>query len=256
MVSTRLRIAAKAALIHLIVCVVTALLLGLLILKVWYPVPFDSLTSGRGLLLLIVLVDVVCGPLLTLVLFNPQKSKLKWGIDLSLIVAVQLMALGYGVFQASAVRPAFMAFEGDRFRVVLASDIQVQQLGDAPIELRVIGYSGPKLIAAKLMQPSDKGFPESIQLSMAGFHPAFRPGRWQEYSDQTSAVLKSLRPLAELSKRPPADIEKLNKAIASTGLPAAAMGYLPVVNDTITDWIVLIAKDDARPLAYLNIDSW
>ena len=50
--------------------------------------------------------------------------------------------------------------------------------------------------------------------------------------------------------------QKANKAIANTGLSASAIGYLPVVNDTITDWIVLIAKDDARPLVYLNIDGW
>ena len=256
MVLTRLRLAAKAALIHLFVSIATALLLGLLILKLWYPSPFDLLTTGRGLLLLIVLVDVVCGPLLTLVLFNPKKSRLKWGIDLSVIVTLQLAALCYGVYQAAAVRPVFMAFEGDRFRVVLASDIQTMKLGDAPPGLRTITYFGPRLLAARLMSPSDKGFPESVQLSVAGIHPAFRPERWQEYSDQTSAILRSLRPIEELSKRPAADIEKLNKAIAGTGLTAGAVGYLPVVNDTITDWIVLIAKDDARPLVYLNIDSW
>ena len=251
-----MRCAAKAAFIHLLICVVTALLLGLLILKIWYPAPFDLLTTGKNLLWLIVVIDVVCGPLLTLVLFNPQKSKLKWGIDLSIIVALQLTALGYGLYQAAIVRPVFMAFEGDRFRVVLASDIQMQRLADAPLALKSIGYTGPKLIAAKLMQPNEKGFPDSVQLSIAGIHPAFRPERWQEYSDQTAAVIKNLRPLENLSKRPPDELQKLNKAIASTGFRPDALGYLPVVNDNITDWIVLIAKDDARPLAYLNIDGW
>ena len=255
-ISTRLRSAAKAALVHLSISLATAVLLGWLILKVWYPAPFDLLTTGRDLLLLVVVVDVVCGPLLTLVLFNPKKSKMHWGLDLSLIVALQLTALGYGIFQAAVVRPVFMAFEGDRFRVVLASDIQKQQLADAPPELKTIGYSGPTLIAAKLMQPNEKGYPESVQLSMAGVHPAFRPGRWQTYAEQTSAVIDNLKPLTNLSKRPPAELEKLNEAIASTGLSANAIGYLPVVNDTKTDWIVLIAKNDARPLAYLHIDGW
>lgn len=254
MISTRLRSAAKAALVHLSISFATAVLLGWLILKVWYPAPFDLLTTGRDLLLLV--VDVVCGPLLTLVLFNPKKSKMHWGLDLSLIVALQLAALGYGIFQAAVVRPVFMAFEGDRFRLVLASDIQKQQLADAPPKLKTIGYSGPTLIAAKLMQPNEKGFPESVQLSMAGVHPAFRPGRWQTYAEQTSAVIDNLKPLTNLSKRPPAELEKLNEAIASTGLSANAIGYLPVVNDTKTDWIVLIAKNDARPLAYLHIDGW
>jgi hypothetical protein len=254
-ISTRLRSAAKAALVHLSISLVTAVLLGWLMLKVWYPAPFDLLTTGRDLLLLVVVVDVVCGPLLTLVLFNPQKSKMKWRIDLSLIVAVQLAALGYGIFQAAAVRPVFMAFEGDRFRVVLASDIQ-KQLADAPPELKTIGYSGPKLIAAKLMRPNEKGYPESVQLSMSGVHPAFRPGRWQTYAEQTSDVIANLKPLTNLSKRPPAELEKLNEAVANTGLSANAIGYLPVVNDTMTDWIVLIAKNDARPLAYLHIDGW
>ena len=34
------------------------------------------------------------------------------------------------------------------------------------------------------------------------------------------------------------------------------IGYLPLVNDQITDWIVILSKNDARPLAYMHADGW
>ena len=47
-------------------------------------------------LFLVVGIDVVLGPLLTLIVFHPKKKSLIW--DLAVIVAVQLGALGYGVW--------------------------------------------------------------------------------------------------------------------------------------------------------------
>ena len=73
-------------------------------------------------------VDVVCGPLLTLVLFNPAKSRRELRLDLSLVAVIQLAALAYGLYSISLARPVIQAFETDRFAVVSAVEIDPGQL--------------------------------------------------------------------------------------------------------------------------------
>ena len=89
---------------------------ALLVLWVWYPYPYGLLSGGRHLFLLLMGVDVVCGPLLTLVLFNPTKPRRELLTDMALVVCIQLAALAYGLYTAQEARPLFLVHEVDRFR--------------------------------------------------------------------------------------------------------------------------------------------
>ncbi|MEZ5719707.1 MAG: hypothetical protein R3E55_15010 [Burkholderiaceae bacterium] len=42
---------------------------------VWYPWPYDEFSGGRSLFLMLIGVDVVCGPLLTLLLVTETKPR-------------------------------------------------------------------------------------------------------------------------------------------------------------------------------------
>ena len=119
---TRIRFAAKAALLHLGLSLLAAAGVAWLVFGIWYPSPFHEVTGGRTLFLILMAVDVVCGPVLTFVLYNPSKSRAKWRLDVCLIVFTQLGALAYGLGQVASARPLFVALEGDRFRIVQAFD--------------------------------------------------------------------------------------------------------------------------------------
>jgi hypothetical protein len=113
-------------------------LLGVLIL-VWYPGPIFALEGGWKGLRIVALVDVVLGPLLTLVLFKPGKPGLK--LDMSLIVAFQLAALGWGVHTLYNARPALLVFADESFRTVSYSQIQDIDPGGEVLER----WAGPSL---------------------------------------------------------------------------------------------------------------
>ena len=79
--SLRFRPALKAASWHVLCSVGVALLAAAVVFGLWYPFPYRDLSGGRELFFLVVAVDVVCGPLLTLVLFNPAKPRAElWAI--------------------------------------------------------------------------------------------------------------------------------------------------------------------------------
>lgn len=253
---TRLQSALRASLLHLLCSALIALLAALLVFGVWYPPPYEELVGGRGLFTLIVMVDLVCGPMLTLVLFDPSKSKRKWYFDLSLIVVMQLVALFYGIAQVAAARPVFLAFEGNRFRVVQAIDIDQAQLAQAPSHLQSLSYQGPRLIGARLSKSTDADFLTSLNQSMQGQHPAFRPSRWTDYSEQSQLVREQLEPLAKLREKNPSLIHTLNNAVALSGATEDQFGYLPLVREPITDWVVIVDRLTAMPVAYLHMDGW
>jgi hypothetical protein len=64
----RYRVAAQAAGIHSLCSVLVAAMAAWVVFAVWYACPYRELSGGRERFLLLESEDVVCGPLLTLVL--------------------------------------------------------------------------------------------------------------------------------------------------------------------------------------------
>ena len=81
--SRRLRAAIKFFGFHLAISVGVAMLAAFFVFGVWYPYPYRELAGGSELFWLVVFVDVICGPILTLVLFNPSKTKKELIFDTS-----------------------------------------------------------------------------------------------------------------------------------------------------------------------------
>jgi hypothetical protein len=63
----------RASAIHFCISVAIALLAALLVFFVWYPNPYREISGGRELFLILVSVDVVLGPLITLAIFDRAK---------------------------------------------------------------------------------------------------------------------------------------------------------------------------------------
>ena len=146
----RLVPALQAALVHLGGSVLVAGLSAALVFGLWFPAPYDELAGGLFLWALIAVVDVVCGPLLTLIVFDRSKPRGELVRDIGFIALLQLAALGYGLYSVAQARPIYLAYEGDRFRLVSMADVDAGKLGEAPPELRSPGYGGPRLLGAKL----------------------------------------------------------------------------------------------------------
>jgi hypothetical protein len=75
---------------HLLVCVVIAAVVISVMLGVWYPGPLFEAAGGSELLYILVGVDVILGPLLTLIVFKSGKRGMKF--DLTMIGLVQVAA--------------------------------------------------------------------------------------------------------------------------------------------------------------------
>ncbi len=134
------------------------LVLGALYLG-WYRWPGWYLSSVLHIVGIVVLVDVVIGPTLTLVVANPTKTRRLLARDIGMIVAVQLMALVYGAVTLWGGRPLYYTYSGDRLEMVQASDIEPDEVARALRENPPFAphwYSVPRWIWAPLPDDPDE----------------------------------------------------------------------------------------------------
>ncbi len=236
---SRIFAASKVAMTHFGLSVIVALLAATLVFGIWFPFPYRELAGGRELFILIVTVDVICGPLLTLVLFNPSKPRGELMRDLGLVALIQMAALLYGLWTVWLVRPVFLVNEFDRFKVVMNADIRKYDFEKLVPSLQPKIWSSP--IMAGLRPPKDaderqKVLFESVQ---GGPDYAERPEFYLPYEGEVA--LKSLvkaRKLADFTARYPAQAETINKIASSSGIPLDQLKYVPVTGRS--DWIALV----------------
>ncbi len=136
-----------AAGLHFLLSLSIAGLLLFIIITLWYPQPHFSASGGWQGLTIVALVDLVLGPCLTLIVYNPQKPKKLLVTDLSLIVLLQMAALAYGVHAVYTQRPAALVFWESKFYTVPATVFDQQ---DIPLaKLKTFSAQQPALIYAE-----------------------------------------------------------------------------------------------------------
>ena len=240
--SIRARAAARAAVVHLICSVAVALLAGLLVFGLWYPHPYADLSGGRELFLLVMAVDVVCGPLLTAVIFNPAKPRAELWRDLGLVVLIQLGALGYGLSTVWQVRPLFLVMELDRFKVVAEPDLQGASPAELSIPLRPTWFAGPTTVAVREFKDRQEQQVVMFETLSGGRDLAARPDFYLRYDDESARKswlrAKKLDPFLE---KYPAQSIALSKLATEKRANPADWRYLPVVGRQ--DWIAIIDND-------------
>lgn len=247
-----------AAGIHLGISLALAALAATLVFVVWYPYPYREISGGRSLFGMVVAIDVVMGPLLTLVIFNRSKPMRELRRDLAIIGMLQLAALGYGLWTVAQARPVHLVFEGDRFRAVHAFEVELSSLKQAPAQWQQLPLTGPTLLSVRDFKNSDESF-AMTNAAFAGTQIGAQPGMWQDYEKARPQILARARPLEDLKKRFPgqsAEIDQALKAASPKDRPAASVGYIPLNSRDSNFWTVLLDRQTAEVITFVPIDSF
>lgn len=228
----------KAALIHLSLSAAIGIVVVLLLYFVWYPQPFFDASGGKFLLSLLIVVDVVLGPLITLIIFNIKKKSLKF--DLAVIAIVQMSALCYGVYTMYLARPAFVVFALDQFNVISANDVESKMLAKVTRpEFSSVPLTGPKF-AYSVPQTSGKDL-EGMQLSYLGFAPQF----YVPFAEKAADAVSEGKPLTELYKGWPQAKENIEAELKRYNKNANDVVFVKVVAKLMVMAALLDAKTGA-----------
>ncbi len=243
----------QAAAIHLAISLAVAVLAALLVFFVWYPYPYREISGGRELFLLVVVVDVIMGPLMTLAVFNLKKPRKELRRDLAVIGTLQLAALFYGLWTVAIARPVHLVFEIDRFRVVHAVDVEPALLKRATPDLQQLPLMGPTLLSVREFKDSKESF-DATMAALQGLDLATRPDFWQSYEKAKTQIIAKAKPLADLKTRFPARAIDIDAAIIT--VPAnTPIGYIPL-HSRSNFWTVLINTNTAEVLGFVPLDPY
>ncbi|WP_367066236.1 hypothetical protein [Oryzisolibacter sp. LB2S] len=251
---SRLRFAVRYALRHLLISLVVALASAALVYGLLYPQPWQTMLGVGSIFVLLLGVDVVCGPLLTLILASPRKSLRERWLDFSLVGLVQLAALLYGLHSLWLARPVVLAFETDRLVIVTAPEVQTDHLPQAPAGLQRLPWWGVQQVGTRKAAGSDE-FMRSVELGLQGISPAMRPDWWQPWPAAQAAMNQRAKPITELLARRPQDAATLQAAIDKTGLAPAQLRYLPLTSSKTKDWVALL-DEQLHIVGYAPVDGF
>ena len=183
----------KAALIHFSLSLLLfSLVMALLVLH-WYPLPYFWAEGAWRGVRIAALVDVVLGPLLTLIVYRKGKKSLK--LDLGLIALMQISALLWGLHTIYQIRPLFVVFgniagQGVLHTVILDEIGGTAKSPDALAKLAKNNPFNPPLVFLRrppVSQPPDRKELYQLNMSQIYYQDA---DRYQPYSDnELNAVL-------------------------------------------------------------------
>lgn len=244
-----MRFRLRAFTIHFAASALIALSIFCLVYFVWYPSPLFELSAGKNLFFLVIAVDIVLGPLLTLVVANARKSRRELARDIGAIALVQVSALVYGVSTMAAARPAYIVYNAGQFNVVNVSDINRDKLDTAKPPFDRIPLLAPRVVGA----PSPKSEVERSEMifsAIEGRGDVFETPRFYvPYDDVRAEVAARAKDIGTLKKIVGISAEQQSKLEAA----GPYIGYLPLmVRRTIA--IAAIDKNDGQLVEIIALE--
>ncbi|MCL6232260.1 MULTISPECIES: TfpX/TfpZ family type IV pilin accessory protein [Acinetobacter] len=224
--------------LHFLISFLCALLILYFINFIWYPAPL-AIEEGVGTIaIMIITIDIIIGPMLTLLVYKDGKKSLK--TDLSIIIFIQILAIGYGLFSVASSRPVWIAQNGSIFQLVRANAILPKD----------------QEMAGKLYEKNGWGKPQWV--SVNDHHP-----RYEYYAEQTlvpnlytdldiavpriQKYAQSLESLYTFNKAKEVDRELKKFPLANSWMPLRTTGL---------GLVVLLDKQNGSIIGISNLRPW
>lgn len=243
----------SAAGVHLSISLVIAALAWTLVSSFWYPYPFTEISGGRQLFVLLVTVDIVLGSMLTFSVFSAGKLRRVLIRDLMVVGALQLSALGYGLWTMYIARPVFLVHEVDRFKVVIAVDLDESDLREAPMLFRQLPMSGVQTIGIRQARDNADKL-RSLDLELAGKELSLQTGWWQPLSEENRISMRQHAKPIQLLRQKAADCStKIDQILRTANVSDDEAIALPLLT-RLASWSVVLDKRDLKIIGYLPVD--
>jgi len=243
----------RASGIHLLLSCLIAATVVALVAFVWYPSPYFEAMGGGMLLRLLIGVDVILGPLITLIIFDPRKPRLKF--DLAAVAVLQLAALAYGSYIMFEARPVYNVFVKDRFETIPANDLDGESLARAGSEYRDLPLAGPRVVAASPPTNPEESLKIAMGAMAGGNDIAKMPHLYKPYAAAAADVARAAKPLQGISRQGQVEARAVTDFVSAHGNNASDLGYLPV-RARNKDFAMIVDRKTGQIVGSLAVNPW
>jgi len=194
----------------------------------WYPPHLYGFARADRLFGLITGIDIVAGPVLTLLVYKAGKKSLRF--DLSVIAVIQAAFLCVAVAVAWWSRPVYLVAAFDRFELVFATQILEEELEAASdTDYATLPWGRPKIVGLRRPTDADE-LMESVEAAQAGRDLSVRPRYYVPFDAVAEALVDRAKPkdsLVDLAPLASPDLIEVGKQ--TDDAPADAL-FLPVTS--------------------------
>jgi len=236
----------RGFLIHLSISFILALIASCVVFYIWYPSPLGQAIGVTSIVFILLGVDVVAGPLLTLAVCKKGKKSLKF--DLSVIVLLQLSAFIYGIHILAQGRPVWIVFNENEFHIVRAYETDNEYQQKAKPEYQKLSFTGPKWIAIRSPVGDEK---KSI------FEGIMKGVIYQERADLYEPISNQIKSVKHSS----IDLNRLKKFNALHDVKSILLkwpeadAFIPL-NSQEKNLVVLVKKENGQIVSLVNLKPY
>lgn len=183
---------------HFAASVIVATCVAYIVFMFWYPYPLNTAVGVTHIFLMMLGIDMVLGPFFSWLVYKEGKKTLKF--DLTVIVLIQVLALGFGLYKIADGRPVWIVFNVDRFELVKNNEVLIQNIAKVSEPFRQNSYLKPKFAATQFASDAKTRTSDLMNEILNGVSIAQRPERYISLEKAKSQTLERGQSLDLLNK--------------------------------------------------------
>lgn len=213
----------------------------------WYPSPLAKAVGVTHIFLMLLVIDVVIGPILGLLVYKEGKKSLKF--DLTVIILIQVSALLYGIYSIEQGRPVWLVYNVDRFELVRKNEILDQNINQAKPQFQKPSWLKPQFVATEFAKNTQQRNDDMFAEVLGGISLAQRPERYVELNKAKKQMQQRAQKLELLQQyNNKTDVEKILAKYPQ------ATAFLPMKASAV-DMTVLIDQK-ANVIKIVDLRPW
>ncbi|MEQ1078914.1 type IV pilin accessory protein [Acinetobacter seifertii] len=238
----------KFFLSHLSISIVVALIILIWFFLVWYPQPLAKAVGVIHIFIMLIAIDVILGPTLGFFVYKEAKKTLKF--DLAVIILIQILALGYGLYSIAQGRPAWLVYNVDRFELVRNNEITDTNLQITKPQFWYPSWFNPQFAAVKVLKNKEERSKSMFEEIFSGISSAQRPELYVELVQVKPLIRNKVQNLNELEKfNSKQQVENILRKYPE------ANAWVPLKANAV-DMVVLMDKNSAQVVKIVDLRPW
>lgn len=242
----------RASFIHLVISTLLVSNVIAIVFWIWYPKPAFEVAGAFSIISLLIAVDLVLGPLLTLIVYKHGKPGLKF--DLSVIAMVQIAALVYGTYVLYIEKPGFLVFAVDRIEFVSGKHIDHSAIRYDELKQKRFAKLTP--VFARLPEEPkeyERFFDSIIFEGKADLER--RAEYWEPWAAGADLIRQKITSIEDIEPESADEKQNVQRAMDEYAESHPNLGVIPV-GGTEKDIGLLVDRDTLEILDVLAADPW
>lgn len=240
-----------AGFIHLLISLLIVGSVATYVIYFWYPIPLLPMAKADELLLMVGGIDLIVGPLLTLIVYKHGKKTLK--MDLAVIGLIQAFFLVAGLYTLFLSRPVYMVATERMFHMVFVPDIIAQDMDKASSQYQDLGFTKPKLVAAIMPNDNKEMYRITESALSGGSDLQHMPQYYADYQQITAKVLQNSKSIINPPNVSSENIAILQKAAKDYGYKPEDVRFMHL-GSSRGYAMMLIDGKTGQPIGPVNLD--